>query len=192
VKQSIERGRDKSQHKTIFHQLLDPNAAEGHVVPNLEDLTDEMFTILTAAADTSGHAMTTTTYYILSNPDIYSALVAELKATFPERTTNLEYLTLEKLPYLTGVIKEGLRFTYGVPGRLPRMIETPEATFNGYTVPRGTIVGMSSWLMHRDPSIWPEPDKFMPERWLDLVKAKKLDKYLVAFTKGSRQCIGMQ
>jgi cytochrome P450 len=72
------------------------------------------------------------------------------------------------------------------------MIETAQATFNGYTVPRGTIVGMSSWMMHRDPNIWPRPDTFSPERWLNPDKARKLEKYLVAFTKGSRQCIGMQ
>jgi hypothetical protein len=57
VKKSIDEGRDKSKHKTIFHQLLDPNATEGQVVPGIEDLTDEAFTILTAAADTTGHAM---------------------------------------------------------------------------------------------------------------------------------------
>ena len=162
------------------------------MVPNLEDLTDEMFTILTAAADTSGHAMAIITYHVVSNPGIYRTLTSELKEAFPDRTTDLEYLTLEKLPYLTAVIKEGLRCSYGVPGRLPRMIETTQATFNGYTVPRGTIVGMSSWMMHRDPNIWPQPDSFSPERWLNPDKAKKLEKYLVAFTKGSRQCIGMQ
>lgn len=132
------------------------------------------------------------TYHVVSNPEIYRTLTAELKSTFPDRRDNLDYMTLEKLPYLTAVIKEGLRFSYGVPGRLPRMIETSEATFNGYTVPHGTIVGMSSWMMHRDPSIWPEPEKFLPARWIDPAKAKKLDKYLVSFTKGSRQCIGMQ
>jgi hypothetical protein len=151
-----------------------------------------MFAILTAAADTSGHAMSIITFFVVSNPDIYRTLTAELKAALPGRTANLDYLTLEKLPYLTAVIKEGLRFSYGVPGRLPRVIETPKATFNGHTVPRGTIVGMSSWMMHRNPIIWPEPDTFSPERWLDPDKARKLEKYLVAFTKGSRQCIGMQ
>ena len=192
MKKSIDEGSDKSQRKTIFHQLLNANAAEGHVVPNVEDLTDEAFTILTAAADTSGHAMAIITYYVVSNPDVYRTLTAELKNAFPDDTTNLEYLELEKLPYLTAVIKEGLRLAYGVPGRLPRMVETPDATFNGYTVPHGTIVGMSSWMMHRDPRIWAQPVKFVPDRWLDHTKAKKLEKYLVPFTRGSRQCIGMQ
>jgi cytochrome P450 len=192
VKKQIDEGRDKSKHKTIFHQLLDPNAAEGHVVPNVEDLTDEMFTILTAAAETTGHTMTITTYYVLSNPIIHQTLVAELKTAFPDKKTNLDYLTLEKLPYLTAVIKEGLRLSYGVVGRLPRVIETDEAIFNGYHVPKGTTVGMSSWMMNRNPDNYPDPDKFDPERWTNPEVAKRLDKYFVPFSRGSRQCVGMQ
>jgi len=192
VKKQIDEGRDKSKHKTIFHQLLDPNAAEGHVVPNVEDLTDEMFTILTAAAETTGHTMTMTTYYVLSNPIIHQTLVAELKTAFPDKKTNLDYLTLEKLPYLTAVIKEGLRLSYGVVGRLPRVIETDEAIFNGYHVPKGTTVGMSSWMMNRNPDNYPDPDKFDPERWTNPEVAKQLDKYFVPFSRGSRQCVGMQ
>jgi cytochrome P450 len=132
------------------------------------------------------------TYFVVSNPEIYRTLTAEFKAAFPDRTDHLDYMCLDKLPYLTAVIKEGLRLSYGTPGRLTRMVEIPEATFNGYTVPRGTIVGMSSWMVHRDPTIWPEPERFLPERWLDPAQAKKLEKYFVSFSKGSRQCIGMQ
>lgn len=193
VKNQIDEGRDKSKHKTIFHQLLDPNAAEGHVVTNVEDLTDEMFTILTAAAETTGHAMTMITYYVLSDPAIYQRLVSELQAAFPSKKTNLDYLTLEKLPYLSAVIREGLRLSYGAPGRLPRVIETADANFNGYLVPKGTTVGMSLWMMHRNPEIYPEPEKFIPSRWEDPEKSKILDnKYFVPFSRGSRQCVGMQ
>lgn len=193
VKKQIDEGRDKSKHKTIFHQLLDPNAAEGHVVPNVEDLTDEMFTILTAAAETTGHTMTMTTYYALSNSVIHQTLVVELKTAFPNKKANLDYLTLEKLPYLTAVIKEGLRLSYGAVGRLPRVIETDDAIFSGNCVPKGTTVGMSSWMMHRNPENYPDPEKFDPERWTDPKVSQKLDnKYFVPFSRGSRQCVGMQ
>jgi cytochrome P450 len=192
IKQNINEGQDKAPRKTIFHQLLSPNATEGYVVHNVEDLTDEAFTILSAASDTTGYTMTTTTYYVLSNPDVYHTLTAELKSAFPDPTAKLDYLTLEKLPYLTAVIKEGLRLSFGVPGRLPRMIEKDRAVFNSYAVPRGTIVGMSSWLMHRDPNFFPNPDTFDPTRWLDPANIGRLERQLVAFGRGSRQCIGMQ
>lgn len=163
------------------------------MVPNVEGLTEEMFTILTAGGETTGHAMTMITYYVLSNPEIYQKLVLELKTAFPNKMTDLEYLTLEKLPYLTSVIKEGLRLSYGVPGRLPRVIETPDAVFNGYCVPKNTIVGMSAWMLNRNPQNFPEPDQFIPERWSDPAKSKRSEnKYFAPFGRGSRQCLGMQ
>jgi cytochrome P450 len=200
VKTSIASGRDTSTRKTIFHQLLDPAATPGHVVPSVEDLTDEAFTILTAAADTTGHAMAILTYYVVSNPSIYRTLTTELKNAYPSHNHNHEqvknlnyrYATLEKLPYLTAVIKEGLRLSYGTPGRLPRTINTPTATFNGYTVPKGTVVGMSTYLMHRNPDLFPDPDTFDPGRWLDPVASKRLEKYLVSFGRGATMCVGMQ
>ena len=50
---------------------------------------------------------------------------------------------------------------------------------------------MSSYMMHRDPDHFPNPDSFDPERWIEPIAARKLDKYLVPFSKGQRQCIGM-
>lgn len=192
MKHEIVQSPGKSHRKTIFYQLLDPAAIEGRVVHNVKDLTDEAFTILTAATSTTGNAMAITSYYVISNPEIYHTLTAELEEAFPNLTMKLDFVTLEKLPYLTAVIKEGLRLSYGVIGRLPRVIETNGLVLNGYPIPRGTIVGMSSWMMHRNPKIFPDPDTFLPERWLDPANAGKLEKSFVAFSRGSRQCLGIQ
>lgn len=160
-------------------------------MPNVEDLTEEATTIINAASETVGHALVILTYYVLSNPTIYQTLGAELASAFPDPTQPLGYTALEKLPYLTATIKEGLRLSYGVPGRLPRMIETPTAEFNGYTVPRGTIVGMSSRLMHLDADTFSDPTAFRPERWLNTVEERKMERNLVPFSRGNRICIGM-
>jgi len=81
--------------------------------------------------------------------------------------------------------------SFGVIGRLPRVTPEPGVEFNGVFLPPGTIVGMSSYMMHRNPEAFPDPEKFDPERWTDPAAAKKLEKFLVPFSKGSRQCIGM-
>jgi cytochrome P450 len=47
-------------------------------------------------------------------------------------------------------------------------------------------------MIHRNATIFPDPDSFNPERWLDPSATKRLDKYLVSFSKGSRQCVGIQ
>ena len=85
---------------TIFNQLLDPGVTEGHVVPSVDDLKDEAFSIVTAAADTTGNAMTIAAYNVISNKTIYQKLVAELTGKFPGPSAKLEFLALEKLPYL--------------------------------------------------------------------------------------------
>src|SRR5438045_8384453 len=162
VKQDIDQDHDTAKRKTIFHQLLSPTATEGHAVRNIEDLTDEAFTILTAAADTTGNTMAIATFYVLSDANIYHTLTAELKSAFPNPKAKLDFTTLEKLPYLAAVIKEGLRLSYGVPGRLPRMIEKDGAVFNGYAVPRGTIVGISQWLLSRRPNVFDKHHAFAP------------------------------
>jgi cytochrome P450 len=55
-----------------------------------------------------------------------------------------------------------------------------------------TPISMSCLLMHHDESIFPDSYRFNPERWTDPAERKRLEKYMVAFSKGSRMCIGMQ
>jgi len=90
------------------------------------------------------------------------------------------------------VIKEALRLSFGVVGRLPRIVPEPGATFNSHFLPAGTVVGTSSWQMHREPTIFPDPMKFSPERWLQSPEeSNRLNRYMVPFGKGSRMCVGM-
>lgn len=90
------------------------------------------------------------------------------------------------------MIKEGLRLSFGVIGRLPRVVPASGAELHGYHLPAGTIVGMSSWLMHRDPEVFPDPMKFDPERWLKSpAEFRRLEHNMVPFGRGTRQCVGM-
>ena len=57
-------------------------------------------------------------------------------------------------------------------------------------IPAGTVVGMSHMMIHNDPNIFESPTEFLPERWIG-EKGKKLDHWLLAFSKGSRDCVGM-
>jgi cytochrome P450 len=99
----------KPTRETIFHQLMDPSAAEGHIVPRAADLADEAFAICTAAADTTGNAMGMAAYKTITNPEIYAKVKKELQDAFPDASAPMKFTDLEKLPYLTGIIKEGQR-----------------------------------------------------------------------------------
>ena len=107
---------------------------------------------------------------------------------------------LEKLEYLNAVIKEGLRLAYGVSTRLARISPDEEMVFldagkeggmgRKYVIPAGTPVGMTSVLVHHDEAIFPDSKRFWPERWLG-AKGRGLDRYVLSFSGGSRQCMGI-
>jgi Cytochrome P450 len=88
---------------TIFHQLLDPGVAEDHVVPTVEELKDEAYALIGAAADTTGNALTVGAFRIVSDKTVYRKLVAELTEAFPDERERLDFKTLEKLPYLVSL-----------------------------------------------------------------------------------------
>jgi cytochrome P450 len=70
------------------------------VVPDVDQLTDDAFIIVAAASDTTGNAMTIAAYNVISNPAIYDKLKEELKVTFPDGNAQMNFVTLERLPYL--------------------------------------------------------------------------------------------
>jgi len=181
----------ENSRRTIFHGLLTPNPDEGYVVPPVESLKDEGVSIMAAAADTTGNGMTVAAYNVLQNPAIYEKLKSELGEAFPHPSAPLDFQTLERLPYLTGVVKEGLRLSFGVVSRLGRVVPKGGVTFNGYHLPEDTAVSMSSWMMHQDPVAFPDPWIFDPERWLDAEHASRMEKSFIPFGKGTRQCVGM-
>ena len=106
MKAKIDRG--EKIEKGIFETLLTPG--DDYVVPSPDQLKEESYALLNAASDTTGNAMTVATYNVTKNPEMYRKLYEELVEAFPDESKQLDYLTLEKLPYLTGVIKEGLRY----------------------------------------------------------------------------------
>lgn len=118
----------------------------------------------------------------------------ELLTVLPEPDGNIDLVTLERMPYLTACVKEALRMGNGTSTRLQRIAPDETLVFQDpqtgkeWTIPAGTPVSLSSLLIHRDEGIFPEAKKFWPERWLE---SPGLDRYLLTFSKGSRQCLGM-
>ncbi|KAJ9197384.1 hypothetical protein DTO164E3_5817 [Paecilomyces variotii] len=198
--QDIQNGTDKSyetvSHKTIFHDVLSSNLPESE--KRLDRLAQEGQVIVGAGTETTSWALTVAMFHILENPSIRQRLEDELRSVNlnPDNNNNDNHnqmdspklSDLERLPYLTACIQECLRLSYGVTSRLARVAPDQILKIAGYDIPPGTSIAMSSVLIHRDANIFPEPEKFRPERWLE---NPRLDRYLVAFSKGSRQCVGI-
>ena len=89
--------------------------------------------------------------------------------------------------YLRGVVREGLRLSWANPTRLPRRVPSGGWKFKDYSFPADTSVGISAFQLHQNPTVFPEPQKFIPERWADPTDAMLTNFF--AFGKGTRTCI---
>lgn len=96
MKRQVE-ANEKPERTTIFHQFLNPEFMKE--IPTVEQLKDEAYIVVAAAADTTGNAMTTGLYNTVSSPRIYAAVTAELREAFPDPNGDIDFVTLEKLPY---------------------------------------------------------------------------------------------
>jgi cytochrome P450 len=131
-----------------------------------------------------------TSYELARHPGIQAKLHQELTTAFPDPNQLLDIETLEKLPVLDGVVREGLRLHGAIPSYLERI--TPESGLKicGYSIPQGTIVGMQAYTSHRDPTVFPEPEVFVPERWFEHSAAMNVN--FLPFSAGPRACVGLK
>lgn len=108
----------------------------------------------------------------------------------------LKLKQIQDLPFLNAVIKETLRLHPTIISTLPQMLEEDVLVTLAHSrtmvLPKGSKVGMQNYIHHRDPDLFPEPDKFLPERWLDDRSGnfKDMQLALTPFSLGPRSCIG--
>jgi cytochrome P450 len=174
--------------RTIFSELL--NADIPSEEKSVNRMAEEARVIISAGSTTTAHYLTHTIYHILANEDVHHRLQAELTEARAALSKTLSTQDFEQLPYLNAVIKEGYRLSYGITTRLPRIAPDTVLHCQGYIIPAGTTVSMTSVIQHMDASLFPNPEIFNPQRWLDSEDAH-LDRYLVNFSKGSRACAGI-
>ncbi|KAJ5715260.1 Cytochrome P450 [Penicillium malachiteum] len=134
--------------------------------------------IIFAGQETTATVLTSVTYHVLFKPEIRSRFLKELTEARNAKADNLEYKDIRHLPYLTAVIDEAFRTFNAVTGRLTRFSET----YTSISIPD----------THIDPSIFTDPETFLPDRWLKESDNKRLSKYLQPWGRGSRLCLGME
>ncbi|KAH9055044.1 putative P450 monooxygenase [Lactarius vividus] len=180
---------ENASHRIIYHSLLDSDANKGRPLPSKLSLWHEAGALLAAGSDTIAISATATSYHVLHNPEVQQRLVKELRTAWPVLEEAPRYEVLEKLPYLTAVVKEGLRMFPG-GAALPRVVPPDGAMIAGTFIPGGTVVGQCFLCVHRSPAVFSDPDAFIPDRWLG-EDAKTHEASLAVFSKGPRSCIGI-
>lgn len=145
--------------------------------------------MIVAGTELPANAISFGVFQLARRPDIACRLREEVR----QITTSIDEIptssTLERLPFLTAVVNETLRLGNLVPGRLPRKVAADGMEIGGVHVTAGTVISASSNMVHMNVSIFPEPEQFQPERWLTC-NVRRLERYLLAFSAGSRDCVG--
>jgi hypothetical protein len=185
---------------TIFASLLQSDL--GILDKEPQRLADEAAAVVGAGTETTSWALSVMTYHLLTKPELLAKLTAELKTVITDPQHLPDWTVLETLPYLGAVIQEGLRLSYGVSSRTARVPTEENLIYRGewnkkpveYVIPQGYAVGMSTVVTHHDERAFPDSYAFAPERWLDEnnQRRKDVERSMLAFSKGSRSCLGMK
>ncbi|KAJ5697372.1 hypothetical protein N7488_011056 [Penicillium malachiteum] len=189
-KKELEEKNEKPEESNIYDALIGDNVpAEEKTV---DRLVDEAALLLCAGTETTARSLATSMFHVINHKDIEHKLREELKTVLEKPTSKASWSDLEQLPYLTGVVNEGLRLSHGMTARLSRISPVENMLYKDWVIPAGTPVSQSNYFVHMDPTLFPEPEKFDPERWTRAAdKGEHLSRFIVAFTKGSKQCLGM-
>ncbi|KAJ0317605.1 hypothetical protein Brms1b_004804 [Colletotrichum noveboracense] len=130
-------------------------------------------------------------YHLNKQPDLWSNLQAELLSNFPDSLNEQpDIVQLEKIALLEACIKEAMRISIPIRGRWPREVPNGGLNTHGYYLPEGYNICSSASFYCNDATVFPEPEEFKPERWIDAGNAHDMQRNLVVFSHGSRACIG--
>lgn len=178
-----ERRAVAAERTDVMSVLIQATDDQGERLTD-DELRDEMMTLLVAGHETTATTLTWATACVLQHPAVLDELRAEHARVFgaapfkPER--------VKELRYAEAVAKETLRL-YPVSLGVARLLKEP-ATVGGYSLPAGVIVAPSIYLLQRDPTLWSDPLKFDPARFLD---HRPKPTVWLPFGGGLRTCLGM-
>ncbi|GAM33997.1 hypothetical protein TCE0_013f01297 [Talaromyces pinophilus] len=178
-------------HGTIFQALLDSDLPPEE--KSADRLQDEAQTLVGAGSETTAKTLTIVTFYLLQNKQMLETLRQELSTVDLKSSHSAQDVLseVERLPYMNAVISEALRLMHGVTTRLPR-VSHDTIQYKEWTIPPETPVSQCNLFVHMDPTVFPEPADFKPERWIEAKQNNtRLDRYMVSFGRGSRQCVGI-
>lgn len=184
--------------ESVYDSVLD-NPSLPPEEKTLLRLEQEGALLVLAGTESPAKSLNIIFCHLLSNPSMLNELRAEL--TTAAKSTL--WMDLEQLPYLSAIIEEGNRLSFGVTARTARIAHEPlsytpssystypTSSAKSYTIPPGTPVSVTTLSAHTAESVFPDPFKFDPERWLGR-EGRERRKFQMAFGKGGRKCLGIE
>jgi len=154
-----------------------------------DEILAQAFIFVFAGYEPGSNSLGYMAYNLAIHPDVQQKLQEEIDSVLPDKAP-LTYDTVMQLEYLDMVLNETQRL-YPLGGRIERLCKM-DVEINGMTIPKGTVVMIPPFVLHRVPEYWPEPEEFRPERFSKENK-ENIDPYMyLPFGAGPRNCIGMR
>lgn len=169
--------------RDLLDMLLDARDEDGAPMSD-EELRDQLVTLLVAGHETTATSLSWAIEEILHHPGEGARLAEEARGVTGGAPLAAEHVG--RLVRTDSVVKETLRL-YPVTGAVGRLIKRP-VVLQGFEIPAGIMVAPNFSLLQRRPEIYPDPDAFVPDRFV----GKKIDPYeWMPFGAGAHRCLGM-
>lgn len=183
---------DHFLYRIIAERRANPSSSQDLLTilvndPEMDDdlIRDQLLTMLIAGHDTSTSLLSWVLYFLSENPQIQLKAQQEIDTILADQTPSSD--NIKGLVYLDQVIKETLRFY--PPIHAGNRVNTEDLEFQGYHIPKGSRMLFSIYLTHHNPELWPDPEKFDPDRFAPEKPTPPSYTYL-PFGGGPRNCIG--
>ncbi|XP_067005981.2 cytochrome P450 4C1 [Anabrus simplex] len=185
---NMDYEKSKKKRLAFLDLLIDVSEREGELTD--EDIQEEVDTFMFEGHDTTSAAITWALFLLGLHPDIQDQVFQELDEIFGDSSRSATAEDLVRMRYLEQVIKETLRLYPSVP-IITRYLES-DLQVGKHLIPSGVNVYIPTFLIHREPELYPQPDKFDPDRFLP-ENAKGRHPYAyIPFSAGPRNCIGQR
>ena len=192
VNRTIEQRRTGNPRRDLLQLLLDTKDKDGNCVLTSSSIVTQSVLFFVVGYDTTATLLIFAAYCLATDANVQEALHAEIDEVLERHDGQLTYDAISEMTYLDRVISETLRL-YPPAARIERL-SNKEYTLPGtnLTLPRGTVVQMPVFALHRDPEHFPDPLRFDPDRFLPEEKEKRHPCAYIPFGSGPRNCIAMR
>lgn len=183
---AADPGREASDLLDLLDLLLLARDEKTGEAMDDEQVRDEAMTLFLAGHETTAQALSWTWFLLARHPEVQNRLHAEAQNVLGGRPAR--FGDYEALPFAKQVFSEAMRL-YPPAWAIGREAAT-DTQLGGCRIAEGSLVLMSPFVMHRDPSIWEEPEAFRPERFAEGNEQERPRFSYLPFSMGRRGCIG--
>uniref|UniRef100_A0A1L8EJ96 Putative cytochrome p450 6a2-like protein n=1 Tax=Haematobia irritans TaxID=7368 RepID=A0A1L8EJ96_HAEIR len=194
VRETVEyREKNHVKRNDFINMLIEmKNSENPNERLNMKEITANAFVFFVAGFETSSTTLSFALHELAQHQEIQEKLRQEIKETLKKHDGEITYECMHEMQYLDQVIAETLR-KYSVLPQLQRKAQVDYVTNTaGYVIPKNTLVFIPVDAIHNDPDLYPEPEKFRPERFDPEEVQKRHSTAYLPFGDGPRNCIGMR